>query len=151
MRTSTWTKPSSWRRRRSSVTSRIAGPSPAALPNGFALPSPTTTSRSLGASVSGSAPTLPAGFAMLGFLYFFWLWTSFFVALLVFQQLEIDYVIGESHKELLPNSSGPAAIIRIFGVTREGKLILFVFIFGCTKFLNWTLPNQLVNLLVSEE
>uniref|UniRef100_A0A166HRJ3 Receptor ligand binding region domain-containing protein n=1 Tax=Daucus carota subsp. sativus TaxID=79200 RepID=A0A166HRJ3_DAUCS len=36
------------------------------------------------------------------------------------QQLEIDYVIGESHKELLPNSSDPAAIIRIFGVTREG-------------------------------
>ncbi|PON63165.1 DNA-directed DNA polymerase [Trema orientale] len=33
----------------------------------------------------------------------------------VFQQLEIDYVIGESHRELLPNSSGPAAIIRIFG------------------------------------
>lgn len=39
---------------------------------------------------------------------------------ILFQQLEIDYVIGESHKELLPNSSGPAAIIRIFGVTREG-------------------------------
>ncbi|KAI9076537.1 hypothetical protein K1719_041523 [Acacia pycnantha] len=37
-----------------------------------------------------------------------------------FQQLEIDYVIGESHKELLPNSSGAAAIIRIFGVTKEG-------------------------------
>ncbi|KAL1810251.1 hypothetical protein ACET3Z_027241 [Daucus carota] len=34
-------------------------------------------------------------------------------------QLEIDYVIGESHKELSPNFSGPAAIIRIFGVTRE--------------------------------
>ncbi|KAJ1274889.1 hypothetical protein BS78_05G094300 [Paspalum vaginatum] len=41
----------------------------------------------------------------------------------VFQQLEIDYVIGESHKELLPNSSGPAAILRIFGVTREGHSI----------------------------
>ncbi|PVH33726.1 hypothetical protein PAHAL_8G054900 [Panicum hallii] len=40
-----------------------------------------------------------------------------------FQQLEIDYVIGESHKELLPNSSGPAAILRIFGVTREGHSI----------------------------
>jgi hypothetical protein len=38
----------------------------------------------------------------------------------VFQQLEIDYIIGESHKELLPNWSGPAAILRIFGVTREG-------------------------------
>uniref|UniRef100_A0A804P190 DNA polymerase n=1 Tax=Zea mays TaxID=4577 RepID=A0A804P190_MAIZE len=37
-----------------------------------------------------------------------------------FQQLEIDYVIGESHKELLPSSSGSAAILRIFGVTREG-------------------------------
>lgn len=57
---------------------------------------------------------------------------SFFF--LVFQQLEIDYVIGESHKQLLPNSSGPAAIIRIFGVTKEGKpffsmciAILYVF------------------------
>ncbi|CAL9046643.1 unnamed protein product [Musa banksii] len=42
---------------------------------------------------------------------------------IVFQQLEIDYVIGESHKELLPNSSGPAAILRIFGVTREGHSV----------------------------
>ncbi|XP_027357165.1 DNA polymerase delta catalytic subunit isoform X2 [Abrus precatorius] len=41
----------------------------------------------------------------------------------IFQQLEIDYVIGESHKELLPNSSGPAAIIRIFGVTKEGHSV----------------------------
>uniref|UniRef100_A0A0D3HJ21 DNA polymerase n=1 Tax=Oryza barthii TaxID=65489 RepID=A0A0D3HJ21_9ORYZ len=40
-----------------------------------------------------------------------------------FQQLEIDYVIGESHKVLLPNSSGPAAILRIFGVTREGHSV----------------------------
>lgn len=46
----------------------------------------------------------------------------------VFQQLEIDYVIGESHKELLPNSSGQAAIIRIFGVTREGIIIICIFI-----------------------
>ena len=45
----------------------------------------------------------------------------------VFQQLEIDYVIGESHKELLPKSSGQAAIIRIFGVTREGLLFLYPF------------------------
>jgi hypothetical protein len=44
---------------------------------------------------------------------------------LAFQQLDIDYVIGESHKELLPKSSGPAAIIRIFGVTREGIIFLF--------------------------
>ncbi|KAI8535591.1 hypothetical protein RHMOL_Rhmol10G0186100 [Rhododendron molle] len=42
---------------------------------------------------------------------------------IVFQQLEIDYVIGDSHKELLPNSSGQAAIIRIFGVTREGHSV----------------------------
>ncbi|XP_052189553.1 DNA polymerase delta catalytic subunit [Diospyros lotus] len=42
---------------------------------------------------------------------------------IVFQQLEIDYVIGESHKKLLPNSSGQAAIIRIFGVTREGHSV----------------------------
>ncbi|KOM41085.1 hypothetical protein LR48_Vigan04g128300 [Vigna angularis] len=41
----------------------------------------------------------------------------------VFQQLEIDYVIGESHRELLPNLSGPAAIIRIFGVTKEGHSV----------------------------
>ncbi|XP_022734015.1 DNA polymerase delta catalytic subunit-like isoform X2 [Durio zibethinus] len=40
----------------------------------------------------------------------------------VFQQLEIDYVIGESNKDLLPDSSGLAAIIRIFGVTKEGIL-----------------------------
>ncbi|XP_057550361.1 DNA polymerase delta catalytic subunit isoform X1 [Amaranthus tricolor] len=42
---------------------------------------------------------------------------------IVFQQLEIDYVIGESHKEILSNRSGPAAIIRIFGVTREGHSV----------------------------
>ncbi|XP_068652015.1 DNA polymerase delta catalytic subunit-like isoform X2 [Aristolochia californica] len=42
---------------------------------------------------------------------------------IIFQQLEIDYVIGDSHRELLPNSSGPAAILRIFGVTREGHSI----------------------------
>ncbi|KAJ7945210.1 DNA polymerase [Quillaja saponaria] len=42
---------------------------------------------------------------------------------IVFQQLEIDYVIGESHKELFPNSYGPAAIIRIFGVSKEGHSI----------------------------
>ncbi|XP_022132709.1 DNA polymerase delta catalytic subunit [Momordica charantia] len=42
---------------------------------------------------------------------------------IVFQQLEIDYVIGDSHKELLSNLSGPAAILRIFGVTREGHSV----------------------------
>ncbi|KAA3486830.1 DNA polymerase delta catalytic subunit [Gossypium australe] len=42
---------------------------------------------------------------------------------IVFQQLEIDYVIGESHKGLLPDSSGQAAIIRIFGVTGEGHSV----------------------------
>uniref|UniRef100_A0A5B7C8V6 DNA polymerase n=1 Tax=Davidia involucrata TaxID=16924 RepID=A0A5B7C8V6_DAVIN len=42
---------------------------------------------------------------------------------IVFQQLEIDYVIGQSHKQLMPNSSGQAAIIRIFGVTREGHSV----------------------------
>ncbi|KAM7256627.1 hypothetical protein ACFE04_012368 [Oxalis oulophora] len=41
----------------------------------------------------------------------------------VFQQLEIDHIIGESHKELLPKSSGPAAIIRVFGVTKEGHSV----------------------------
>ncbi|XP_024962995.1 DNA polymerase delta catalytic subunit isoform X1 [Cynara cardunculus var. scolymus] len=42
---------------------------------------------------------------------------------IVFQQLEIDYVIGESHKELIPTSAGSAAIIRIFGVTKEGNSV----------------------------
>lgn len=43
----------------------------------------------------------------------------------VFQQLEIDYVIGENNKELMPNSSGgAAAILRIFGVTQEGAISL---------------------------
>ncbi|ESQ31505.1 hypothetical protein EUTSA_v10003565mg [Eutrema salsugineum] len=42
---------------------------------------------------------------------------------IIFQQLEIDYVIRESHKELLPGSSGQAAVIRIFGVTREGHSV----------------------------
>jgi len=46
--------------------------------------------------------------------------------LLVFQQLEIDDVIGESHRELLPNLFGPAAIIRIFGVTKEGLLVFLL-------------------------
>lgn len=41
----------------------------------------------------------------------------------LFQQLEIDYIIAESHKELLPNSSGRAAILRIFGVTKEGNSV----------------------------
>ncbi|XP_043698298.1 DNA polymerase delta catalytic subunit [Telopea speciosissima] len=42
---------------------------------------------------------------------------------IIFQQLEIDYVIGDSRKELMPNSSGAAAILRIFGVTREGHSV----------------------------
>ncbi|KAM1443501.1 hypothetical protein ACFX2I_039776 [Malus domestica] len=42
---------------------------------------------------------------------------------IAFQQLEIDYVIGESHRELLPNWSGSAAIIRIFRVTKEGHSV----------------------------
>lgn len=58
----------------------------------------------------------------LCFVLLFWI--------LAFQQLEIDYVIGESHKELLPSSSGPAAIIRIFGVTKEG-LVYSVYVFFC--------------------
>ncbi|KAL3630140.1 DNA polymerase delta catalytic subunit [Castilleja foliolosa] len=42
---------------------------------------------------------------------------------IVFQQLEIDYVVGDSHKKLLPYSSGSAAIIKIFGVTKEGHSV----------------------------
>ncbi|KAL3688153.1 hypothetical protein R1sor_014462 [Riccia sorocarpa] len=42
---------------------------------------------------------------------------------IVFQQLEIDYIIEESNKELLPESRGPAAVLRIFGVTEEGNSV----------------------------
>ncbi|KAJ4960448.1 hypothetical protein NE237_020358 [Protea cynaroides] len=42
---------------------------------------------------------------------------------IIFQQLEIDYVIGDSHKGLMPNATGQAAILRIFGVTREGHSV----------------------------
>ncbi|XP_034213465.1 DNA polymerase delta catalytic subunit isoform X2 [Prunus dulcis] len=42
---------------------------------------------------------------------------------IAFQQLEIDYVVGDSNRELLPNWSGSAAIIRIFGVTKEGHSV----------------------------
>jgi DNA polymerase delta subunit 1 len=57
--------------------------------------------------------------------FIFWLHHTLFTLerlldVLAFQQLEIDYIIGESHKGLLPNSSGPAAILRSFGVTKEG-------------------------------
>ena len=76
-------------------------------------------SRSVGESIS----TRLWGFTFFTLLGFLWIILNFFfwlLVLLVFQQLEIDYVIGESHKVLLPNSSGSAAIIRIFGVTSEG-------------------------------
>ncbi|KAK8958305.1 DNA polymerase delta catalytic subunit [Platanthera guangdongensis] len=42
---------------------------------------------------------------------------------ILFQQLEIDYVIGDTNKDLLPMSSGPAAILRIFGVTKDGHSV----------------------------
>lgn len=42
---------------------------------------------------------------------------------LVFQQLEIDYIIGESHKELCPYRSGPTAVLRMFGVTQAGNSV----------------------------
>lgn len=48
---------------------------------------------------------------------------SYFV---VFQQLEIDYIIGENNRELLPSSIGPAAILRIFGVTKEGNIFIWI-------------------------
>ena len=55
----------------------------------------------------------------------------------VFQQLDIDYIIGESNKKLTPQRSGPVAILRMFGVTGEGKLtvtastvIIFMHIFS---------------------
>ncbi|CAI0414268.1 unnamed protein product [Linum tenue] len=42
---------------------------------------------------------------------------------ITFQQLELDYVVSESHEELLGDSSGHAPIIRIFGVTAEGHSV----------------------------
>ncbi|KMZ73586.1 DNA-directed DNA polymerase [Zostera marina] len=42
---------------------------------------------------------------------------------IIFQQLDIDHVIGETHKELIPGSSGPSAILRMFGVTKEGHSV----------------------------
>ncbi|KAG0577961.1 hypothetical protein KC19_5G194500 [Ceratodon purpureus] len=41
----------------------------------------------------------------------------------VFQQLEIDYIVRESHKELCPYRSGPAAVLRMFGVTQGGNSV----------------------------
>ncbi|MCO5575689.1 hypothetical protein L7F22_029493 [Adiantum nelumboides] len=35
-------------------------------------------------------------------------------------QLDIDYIIGESNKQLTPHRTGPMAILRMFGVTAEG-------------------------------
>ncbi|KAJ8449980.1 hypothetical protein Cgig2_029342 [Carnegiea gigantea] len=46
---------------------------------------------------------------------------------IVFQQLEIDYVIGESHKELLPNRSGPAAVFEFLGSLVKGIVV------GCRR------------------
>ncbi|KAH7292764.1 hypothetical protein KP509_29G084300 [Ceratopteris richardii] len=42
---------------------------------------------------------------------------------IVFQQLDIDYIIGESNKQLTPQRSGPVAILRMFGVTTEGHSV----------------------------
>ncbi|XP_050154799.1 DNA polymerase delta catalytic subunit-like [Malus sylvestris] len=52
---------------------------------------------------------------------------------IAFQQLEIDYVIREIHRELLPNWSGSAAIIRIFRVTKEAQMSLFLLL----HYFNW--------------
>ena len=54
-----------------------------------------------------------------------------------FQQLDIDYGIGERHNEFLPNSAGPAAIIRIFGVTREGYMFLCSYDYSSSCGLCW--------------
>lgn len=50
-------------------------------------------------------------------------------------------MIGESRRELLPKSSGPAAIIRIFGVTKEGKLLLLLMFWVLWFFRNELIPN----------
>ena len=47
-------------------------------------------------------------------------------AFAVFQQLEIDYIVGESHKDLCPYRSGPAAVLRMFGVTQEGDTCILL-------------------------
>ncbi|CAI0428312.1 unnamed protein product [Linum tenue] len=44
-------------------------------------------------------------------------------SIIAFQQLELDYIVGESPKELVGNWSGPAPVIRIFGVTAEGHSV----------------------------
>ncbi|CAN1169464.1 DNA polymerase delta catalytic subunit [Linum perenne] len=42
---------------------------------------------------------------------------------ITFQQLELDYVVGDIRNDFLDNWSGPAPIIRIFGVTSEGHSV----------------------------
>ncbi|KAJ7521254.1 hypothetical protein O6H91_19G043900 [Diphasiastrum complanatum] len=42
---------------------------------------------------------------------------------IVFQQLDIDYIVGESEKDSTSGRAGPAAILRIFGVTEEGNSV----------------------------
>ena len=44
---------------------------------------------------------------------------------IVFQQLDIDYVISEPHAMLGPQrkAMGPAAMLRIFGVTAGGNSV----------------------------
>lgn len=115
-------KPSSSRMSTSSATSRTAGPLPRASQSGLVPLSPQPTYLRPRASVSSQ----PHAFHLISrvssytLVYVFLLLLFSWFCFVVFQQLEIDYVIGESHKELMPNSSGSAAIIRIFGVTREG-------------------------------
>ncbi|EFJ15978.1 hypothetical protein SELMODRAFT_422092 [Selaginella moellendorffii] len=41
-------------------------------------------------------------------------------------QLEIDYVIGESEKEWVPGRPGPAALLRMFGMTSKAHLGIYI-------------------------
>lgn len=137
-----WTKPSLAKRRNtsSSGTSRSARLLPLDLPSGSALASPTlmfpnpVASVSCGTLLVSESPSLHYGFCSN------WDFSWFYFVDLVFQQLEIDYVIGESYRELLPSSTGPAAIIRVFGVTREG----FIFICFLFLFLYWVTGSLLM-------
>ncbi|EFJ16078.1 hypothetical protein SELMODRAFT_422091 [Selaginella moellendorffii] len=48
------------------------------------------------------------------------------IFLSAFKQLEIDYAIGESEKEWVPGRPGPAALLRMFGVTSKAHLGIYI-------------------------
>jgi len=48
---------------------------------------------------------------------------SNFPCLLVFQQMEVDYHIGDAVKGMPGNEEGPVPVIRFYGVTAEGNSV----------------------------